>query len=39
MVSKMRLDGPDWRTRIDFTDLDIGIVDENGAPKDLFNLK
>ena len=39
MVSKMRLDGPDWRTRIDFSHLDIGEVDENGAPKDLFNLK
>lgn len=39
MVSKMRLDGPDWRTRINFDYLDIGIVDENGAPKDLFNLK
>ena len=39
MVSKMRLDGPDWRTKIAFNDLDIGIVDESGAPKDLFNLK
>ncbi len=39
MVSKMRLDGPDWRTKIDFNDLDIGVVNESGAPKDLFNLK
>lgn len=39
MVSKMRLDGPDWKTRIHFDLLDIGIVDKNGAPKDLFNLK
>ena len=39
MVSKMRLDGPDWRTRIDFSHLDIGEVAENGAPKDLFSLK
>lgn len=39
MVSKMRLDGPDWRTKIDFDHLDIGVVDQNGAPKDLMNLK
>lgn len=38
MISKLRLDGPDWRTRIDFEHLDAGNV-KDSLPGDLFNLK
>lgn len=35
LISKLRLDGPGWRTRVEFDDLDAGSA-EKSVPKDLF---